>query len=203
MFLKEIEQKLQKSQDHFSQQLKDIESKLQKPDTAAFEQQLKILENVSQQTSTVTIDTASKIHVVDEYRDMERRQWNLIIYNAPETESTDSTLRKSEDKKFLDTLINSIGADPVDIVNIVHLGAKSSGKFRPLRVQFANIEHRRTVLTNARKLHELPSSVFNKVYVNPDLSRKQRHTQWELRKELARKRKEERPAYLYGGAVYA
>ena len=48
-FSKEIEQKLQKSQDHLSQQLKDIESKLQKPDTAAFEQQLKTLENVSQQ----------------------------------------------------------------------------------------------------------------------------------------------------------
>ena len=122
------------------------------------------------------------------HTDMERRQWNLIIYNAPESESTDSALRKSEDKKFLDTLINSIGAGPVDIVNIVRLGAKSSGKFRPLRVQFANMEHRRAVLTNARKLHDSSSSVFKKVYINPDLSRKQRHTQWELRKELARRK---------------
>ena len=42
----------------------------------------------------------------------------------------------------------------------------------------------RAVLTNARKLHDSPSSAFKKVYINPDLSRKQRHTQ--LRKELAR-----------------
>ena len=44
-----------------SQQLKDIESRLQKPDTAAFERQLKTLENVSQKANTVTMDTASKI----------------------------------------------------------------------------------------------------------------------------------------------
>ena len=31
-------------------------------------------------------DTVSKI--VDEYRDMKRRQWNRMIYNAPESEST-------------------------------------------------------------------------------------------------------------------
>ena len=39
----------------------------------------------SQRANTVTRDAASKI--VDEYRDMERRQWNLIISNAPESES--------------------------------------------------------------------------------------------------------------------
>ena len=181
--LKDIELNLRKSQDHLSQQLKDIESGFQKPDTATFERQLKTLENISQKANTVTMDTASKI--VDEYRDMESRQWNLIIYNAPESESTDSAVRKSEDKNFFDSLIDSIDVGPVDIVNIVRLGARSSGKLQPLRVQFNSMEHRRT---NARKLRDSSSNVFKKVYINPDLSRQQRHTQWELRQELARRK---------------
>ena len=73
-------------------------------------------------------------------------------------------------------------------INIVRLGAKYSDKLQPLRVQFNNMEHRRTVLTNARKLRDSTSSVFKKVYINPDLSQKERHTQWELRKELARRK---------------
>ena len=128
----------------------------------------------SQRANTVTRDAASKI--VDEYRDMERRQWNLIISNAPESESTDSALGKSEDKKFFDSLMDSIGVGPVDIVNIVHLGTKSSGKLRPLRVQFNSIEQRRIVLANARKLRDSTSAVFRKG-INPELSRQQRHTQ--------------------------
>ena len=185
--LKDTELKLQQSQDHLSQQLNNIESKLHKPDTAAIERQLKTLENVSHKANAVTRDTASKI--VDEYRDMERRQWNLIISNAPESDSTDSALRKSEDKKFFAFLVDSIGAGPVDIVDIAHLGAKSSGKLCPLRVRFNSMEQRKIVLTNARKLCDSTSTVFKKVYVNPDLSRQQRHIQWELREELARRKK--------------
>ena len=114
----------------------------------------------SQRANTVTRDAASKI--VDEYRDIERRQWNLIISNAPESESTDSALGKSEDKKFFDSLMDSIGVGPVDIVNIIHLGAKSSGKLRPLRVQFNSMEQRRIVLANARKLRDSTSAVLRR-----------------------------------------
>jgi len=49
---------------------------------------------------------------------MERR-----LYSASESESTNSFSRKSEDKKFFDSLIDCIGAGPVNIDNIGHLGA--------------------------------------------------------------------------------
>ena len=54
-----------------SDQIKEMEAKLHKP----IEQHLKSLEKVSKQSNLFTMDTASK--VVDEYRDMERRKWNL------------------------------------------------------------------------------------------------------------------------------
>ena len=52
------------------------------------------------------------------------------------------------------------------------------------------MEQRSIVLANARKLRDSMSAVFKKVYINPELSRQQRHTQWELRRELARRKKE-------------
>ena len=184
--LKGVELRLQKSQDHLSQKLKDLESRLQAPKTSALEQQLKSLETISQQAGAVTADTASKL--VDEYRDMKRRQWNLIIYNVPEEDSSDSVLRKAKDKEFFDSLIHSIGVGSVEVVDIVRLGARSPGKIRPLRVHFGNMEHRKTVLANARKLRDSTSSIYKKVYINPDLSKKQREAQWKLRQELARRK---------------
>ena len=59
-----------------SHQLQEIKSKLLEPNTA-FKKQLKALENVSKQACSTSVDTASKI--VGEYRDMERRQWNLMF----------------------------------------------------------------------------------------------------------------------------
>ena len=59
----------------FLAQIKEMETKLHKP----IEQQLKSLEYASKQTNAVTMDTTSR--VVDEYRDMERRKLNLIVFN--------------------------------------------------------------------------------------------------------------------------
>lgn len=183
--IKELESKVQGSKvaDQLSDRIKEMEVKLHKP----IEQQLKSLEKVSKQSNVITVDTASK--VVDEYRDMERRKWNLIIFNVPESKSIESSQRKAEDREFFNSLINDIGVDPVDVIDVVRLGAKTPNKLRPLRVQFNNLSHRRSVLVNAKKLRNSSSDVFKGIYINPDLSVKERQAQRKLRLELA-KRKE-------------
>ena len=50
------------------------------------------------------------------------------------------------------------------------------------------MKQRRSVLANAKKLRDASSSIFKKVYVNPDLSQKQRQIQQDLRQEVARRR---------------
>ena len=82
--LKKLESMVQGSKvsDQLSNQIKEI---VHKP----IEQQLKSLEKASKQSNVITADTASK--VVDEYRDMERRKWNLIVFNMPEPKSTESS----------------------------------------------------------------------------------------------------------------
>ena len=72
----ELELKIHGSRvaDQLTNQIKEMEAKLHKP----IEQQLKSLERVSKQSNVMTMDK-----VVDEYRDLERRKYNLIAFNVP------------------------------------------------------------------------------------------------------------------------
>ena len=68
------------------------------------------------------------------------------------------------------------------------MDASTPNKLRPIRVQFANLSHRRSVLVNAKKLQDSSSDVFKGIYINPDLSVRKRQTQRKLRSELARRK---------------
>ena len=96
---------------------------------------------------------------MDEYCDLERRKWNLITFNVPES----SKERQTEDRNSFKYLINNIGVDSVEIIDIVHLGVSiyTPNKLHPLRVQVANISHKRFVLVNDGILHQ----VFSRVYI--------------------------------------
>ena len=84
--------------------------------------------------------------------------------------------------------MEDIGIAPVDIADVTHLGAKVANKSRPLRVQLNNLSQRRSVLSNAKKLCNSSSRSFKEIFINPDLSPKERQAQKELRSELARRK---------------
>ena len=123
---------------------------------------MKSLERVSKQSNVMTMDTASK--VVDEYRDLERRKWNVIAFNVLESKSIGSSQRKAEDRENFKSLIDDIGLDSIEIIDAVRLGASTPNKLHPLRVQYANLSQRRSFLVNAKKLRDSSSDVF-KVYI--------------------------------------
>ena len=139
--------------------------------------------NAGNQASTVSVTK-----IVDEYRDIERRKWNVIVFNVPEPKSVDISQRKTEDIEFFNSLVEDICIAPVDIADVARLGAKVSSKSRPLRVQFNNLSHRRSVLSNAKKLRDSSSRLFKEIFINPDLSWKERQAQKDLRSELARRK---------------
>ena len=68
------------------------------------------------------------------------------------------------------------------------MDAKSSNKLHLLRVQFNNLDPRRSVLVNAKKLRDSSSDVFKGIYINSDLSVEDRQEQRKLRAELNRKK---------------
>ena len=138
--------------------------------------------------SGIQANTVSVTKIVDEYRDIERRKWNVIVFDVPEPKSADTSQRKTEDREFFNSLVENIGIAPVDIANVTRLGAKVANKSHPLRVQLNNLSQRRSVLSNAKKLCNSSSRAFKEIFINPDLSPKERQAQKELRSELARRK---------------
>ena len=145
--------------DQLTNQIKEMEAKLHKP----IEQQLKTLERVSKQSNVMTMDTASK--VVDEYCDLERRKYNLIAFNVPESKSIEPSQRKAEDRELFKSLTDDIGVDSVEIIDVVRLDTSTPNKLRPLRIKFANLNHRMYVLINAKKLQDSSSDAFKGIYI--------------------------------------
>ena len=136
----------------------------------------------------IQANTVSVTNIVDEYRDIERQKLNVIVFNVPEPKSADISQRKTEDREFFNSLVEDIGIAPVDIADVTHPGAKIANKSRPLRVQLNNLSQRRSVLSNAKKLRNSSSRSFKEIFINPDLSPKERQAQKELRSELARRK---------------
>ena len=80
-------------------------------------------ENITNhQAAAVTINNATKI--VDEYRDRERRKFNVVIYNAPESEAEDSSKRNKDAVSFMNAMTEELGIPLGETVQVVRLGHK-------------------------------------------------------------------------------
>ena len=98
-----------------------------------------------------------------------------MFLNVPEPKSADISQRKTEDRDFFNFLVEDIGITPVNIAGVTRLGAKVSNKSNLFRVKFNNLSHRRSVLSNAKKLCNSSSRPFREIFIIPDLSWKERH----------------------------
>ena len=143
--------------------------------------------SIPSKTSQITETMAT--HVIDEYRDRETRKLNIIIHNALESTATEPSVRIAHDTKSVADIAKSIDAGPVDIVNITRLGKKLDGRSRLMKVQLSNLNQKRKILSNTKKLRESSSS-FQKVYVTPDLSLNERRENKRLRDELLQRKKD-------------
>jgi len=102
-------------------------------------------------------------------------------------ESTEFSTRIAHDTNIVADIANKIGICVVDVSSTVRLGKKIEGRSRLLKVHLCNLQHKRLLLSNAKKLKSL-SSTFQKIYITPDLSLKERQDNKLLREELLRRR---------------
>ena len=128
--------------------------------------------------------------MVDEYRDRERRKLNLIFHNVPESHAEESSSRVADDIKLITDITKAIGVDNVEVVNTDRLGQRknSSSGGRLLRVQVSNLNTKKHILSNAKKLRNVKHEPIKGVYITPDLSIKERNAQKALRDELKRRK---------------
>ena len=119
------------------------------------------------------------MEVVEEL-EKEKRKENLVVFGIPEEDD------EQEGDKLVNDVIN--GLLPEIRVEFTALGRihKKGLNPRPLRIKIDDAGHRRKILARAKDLHS--SDKFNKIYINPDLTREQQLADMKLRKEVKRLR---------------
>ena len=148
-----------------------------------------------------------EIHTaLNERADIDRRKCNLVVYNLPEvnipdeddqqkTTAWDTDVRRTKDTEALVALIqnelkiNMTLAGKPKITNAVRLGRrlidnKPRTTPRPIKITFSDIDTKREVLTNSKKLRESTDITLKGVFFNPDLTAEQRKKDKQLRDEM-------------------
>lgn len=133
---------------------------------------------------------SSTSHIADamnQYFDRERRKQNLVIFGLPESEGSNSSDRNMLDASAFSRLVSSqFKIENITIVKTAHLGRINPEKPRPLLVSLSDSSSRRYLLQNSKILRGNPE--YNKVYISPDLSPKEREANKKLQIELRQRR---------------
>jgi hypothetical protein len=129
------------------------------------------------------IDTKidEKVHnVVREELERERRKLNLIIYGLEENDETDSI---SQIQSVMSAIKMESQEPPT---HIIRLGEKKTGRIRPTRITVGAMSDKRSIMTNAKLLRH--HKEFEKVYISPDLTPKERDANNKLVQEMKSRR---------------
>ena len=169
--------------------------------SSVWEQQVVTNSNPGTSRDSNWINNNITTRVIDEYRDRESRKLNLILYNVPESQSSDTSVQQTHDTKFISDIANKIEAGQIDVTRVTRLGKKVNNKNRLMKVQVANLSQKRRLLTNAKKLKQC-SVDFQNIYLSPDLSYNERQANKLLRQELSRRKEAgETDLVIYRGSI--
>jgi hypothetical protein len=132
---------------------------------------------------------------VEEQMEIEKRRGNLVFHGVKETivkldSIVEGDLIKSPDQEMIEELLRvGLRLDATrHIEEVQRIGRYQEGKIRPLRVKIKTFEARNEILKRARDLKGLEQ--FKKVFIAPDLTRKQQEVDKELRDKVKQFREE-------------
>ena len=148
---------------------------------------------------------------IDDYmkekEDIDRRRNNVVIYNIPESDKQNGKDRQEDDSIVCQGLLeNSLGItqDEARIQKVVRLGkTPSQGRNRPILLMLRDEGEKYAILRNAKNLKNERDPAIRKIGISPDLTKKQRAHEFELRQELRRRRDEgETGLYIKNGQLH-
>ena len=184
-----IDQKLRAIESRLSQKIDDIEKCLKSYHTSLEEMECSDQPSASQ---TITTDSVASIAatLVNEEKEKERRQLNLVLHNIEESSSSDGSKRKDEDIQRVKSIFEKYLDVSVSITKAFRIGRKGA-KPRLLKIAVSSVEERISVLRNKMKLRGSgnPEDV-RKVFVTPDLTPAEQAKNKALRAQLAEMNKE-------------
>ncbi len=141
---------------------------------------------------------------LSEQKERSNRDQNVIFHNIPESDSTDVNERKNHDIEQVQEVLTLLDVDDSEVKQPVRLGKKGNvpGKPRLLKVTLNRVETKKETLNKAKKLRTATQSQYNKVYITPDLTYREREESRRLREELAERRaKGEKDVFIRQGKL--
>ena len=114
---------------------------------------------------------------VSESMEIEKWKFNLILHGIKESENDED-----EDVDIVNKILRSISIDPVRHVDgVSRVEHAATDKVRPTRIKVKTLEGTLEILRRGKTLKD---GSFKRVYISPDLTRRQQEVDNELRQKL-------------------
>ena len=116
--------------------------------------------------------------VSKEMDEIQRRKLQLVFINLEEAGSADA------DKKMVQDILDILEVYP-EVTDVTRIGRPSRDKPRLIRVSLQNLADKRTILSRATKLRDIPHDhKYAKVYIKPNLTPQQQEASKNLHLQL-------------------
>ena len=123
--------------------------------------------------------------ILDEMQDKERRKHNIVIHNLSEAEGESQSERAKGSEIKFKVMVKEGMKLMVETSKTFRVGKKVDHKPRLMVVTLTNMSDKREILRLAASLRD---SEWNKVFITPDLTWKEREAGRQLRNELGRRK---------------
>lgn len=136
---------------------------------------------------------------ITEYKEREERKCNLIVHNVPEPKQ-DSLDKKRDNEGSLHKIFETTHSGEVKIVDFTRLGKPTAGKNRLIKIQLGSVSDKHKVLGGTKhlrtKIGEEYAHEWSSVFITPDQTKEEPNKSINLKRELERRKKEEKNANL-------
>lgn len=143
----------------------------------------KIEEKLEQKVEIIEERISTKFEKkMEEDEERDRRKNNLVLWNIPESDKTESEERKLEDlKKVEETVHKVMSVEEGEFINPIRIGKVGGSKPRLLKVTVRNQEKRGNILRHASRLNHNVKNPEERIYINPDLTPQEREREKKAR----------------------
>ena len=127
------------------------------------------------------------VSTMNEEKEKERRRFNLIIHNVPESTADVLESHKTEDIGCATDIFNVYLGTKATVTKALRLGKKTEGANKPrlMKVTVDNLESKVYILCNCTKLRSADqSSYYSNIYITPDSTPTEREANRQLRTKL-------------------
>lgn len=140
--------------------------------------ELKVVQSNQGNVNRADSDTVSSEKIIAEVEERQRRSYNLVLFNLPESgKNTDiEQVADDVDRAQKTVLPDDTNNENLKIVSCSRLGKFTDGKDRPLRITFACPQQATAVLKKYKRIRDL--------YLNRDLTRLQQNESFSVRSEF-------------------